>query len=258
MKKSVNWEQVIISQAELENLFPSNIFHGWAIDLCRVLILRKKKYFQPLLITEAAILLLEIILLFPLNLIVFRNVGIVSNNSYGLIMIVLLAIAIASLLMLLTNYWLWQKAKRLKTIAILLEKVEDFNYLIETFKTLNDLSYFNNLENSTNNSLSIKMSKEHLHNESSELSLDIAEILLTTRSSLIQSMKMHNTLYRKTSHNRDIYQLFANLENKLVHFLSLPHDNSDREYQQTLAEIINLGLTVHQEVKKREFDKTQY
>ena len=104
----------------------------------------------------------------------------------------------------------------------------------------------------------MKMSKENLLNESSELSLDIAEILLTTRTSLIQSMKIHNTLYLKTSQNKDIYQLFANLENKLVHFLSLPHDNSDQEYQQTLAEIINLGLTVHQEVKKRDFDKIQY
>ena len=236
MNNSVNWDKISISQAELESLLLSDIFYNWAIDLCRVLILHKKKYFQPLLITEAAIVFLEIILLFPLNLLIFRNVGIVSNNSYGLIIILLLSIAIALSLLLLVNYWLWLKAKRLKPIAIILEKVEDFNHLIETFKTLTDLSYFNDRKNWLP--------------KSAESSLDIEEILLTTRNSLVQSMKIHNTLYLKTSHNRDVYQLFANLEKKLVHFLSLPHDNSNREYQQTLAEIINLGLTVHQEVKK--------
>ncbi len=235
MNNSVNWDKIKISQAELENLLLSDIFDNWAIDLCRVLILHKKKYFRSLLITETAILFLEIILLLPLNLLVFRNLGIVSNNSYGLIMIFLLAIAIALSLLLLVNYWLWHKAKRLKTIAIILEKVEDFNHLIETFKALTDLSYFNDREN--------------FLQKTAESSLNIEEILLTTRNSLVQSMKIHNTLYLKTNHNRDVYQLFANLENKLVHFLSVPYDNGNREYQQTLAEIINLGLTVHQEVK---------
>ena len=77
MNNSVNWDKVKISQAELENLLPSNIFYHWSIDLCRVLMLRKKKYFQQLLITEAAILFLTIILFFPLELIIFRNVEIV-------------------------------------------------------------------------------------------------------------------------------------------------------------------------------------
>ncbi|MDJ0903578.1 MAG: hypothetical protein QNJ55_32770 [Xenococcus sp. MO_188.B8] len=171
----------------------------------------------------------------PLNLLIFRNLGIVSNNSYGLIIIFLLAIAIALFLLLLVNYWLWHKAKRLKPIAIILEKVEDFNHLIETLQTLTALSYFNDREN--------------LLPKSAASSLEIKEILLTTRNSLVQSMKIHNTIYRKTGHHKDIYQLFANLENKLVHFLSLPHNNSNKEYQQILSEIINLGLTVHQEVK---------
>ena len=102
-------------------------------------------------------------------------------------------------------------------------------------QTLTALSYFNDREN--------------LLPKSAASSLEIKEILLTTRNSLVQSMKIHNTIYRKTGHHKDIYQLFANLENKLVHFLSLPHNNSNKEYQQILSEIINLGLTVHQEVK---------
>ena len=61
MNNSVNWDKISISQAELESLLLSDISYNWALDLCRVLILHKKKYFQPLLITEAAILFLEII-----------------------------------------------------------------------------------------------------------------------------------------------------------------------------------------------------
>ena len=35
-----------------------------------------------------------------------------------------------------------------------------------------------------------------------------------------------------------------------VSFISLPLDNNSKVYQQTLAEIINIGLTVHREIKK--------
>ena len=187
MNSPVNWDKVTISQSELDNLLPATLFYNWAIDLCRVLILRKKKYWQLLLRTEAAILFLEIILLLPLTLIIFRNIGIVSNNSYGLIMIIFSSIAIALFLLLLVNYWLWHKAKRLKTIAIILEKVKDFNHLIETFQTLTYLSSFDNLENQ--DLPSIQVSGENLLNNSAKSSLDIEDILLTTRTSLVQSLK---------------------------------------------------------------------
>ena len=83
MKNSVKWDKTPISQAELDSLLPLNIFDNGAIEICRVLILRNQKYFRPLLITETAILFVEIVLLFPLNLIIFRNLELTSNNSYG-------------------------------------------------------------------------------------------------------------------------------------------------------------------------------
>ena len=251
MNNSVNWDRIIITQAELDNLLPANILYDWAIDLCRVLILRKRKYLQILIRTEAVILFLEIILLFPLNLIILRNVGIIENNSYGLIIILLLSIAIALLLLLLLNYWLWHKAKRLRKIGIILEKVEDFNHLIENLKTLTDLSNFNNCTAQDHDGSSIKLSEPNLLQNSAESSFNLEDILLTTRTSLIQSLKIYHTLYLKTKHNQDVEQVFANLEHKLTHFISLPLDNNSKVYQQTLAEIINLGLTVHREIIKK-------
>ena len=252
MKNSVKWDKIPIYQAELDSLLPLNIFDNWAIEICRVLILRNKKYFRPLLITEAAILFLEIVLLFPLNLIIFRNLELTSNNSYGLILIFLLSIIIALCVLLLLNYLSWHRAKRFKTIAIILEKVEDFNCLINTLKTLTELSYFSNFSTQDSYESSIKLSGNNLRKSSSELSLDIEEVLLVTRTSLLQSIQIHNALYLKTSNKRDISQLFANLENKLIYFISSPPENSSTEYQQTLEEIINLGLTVHQELKKQD------
>lgn len=235
MKNSVNWDKVTIVQSELESLFPLNIFDYLAIEICRVLILHNKKYFHSLLIIEAAILFLKIVLLFPLNVIIFRNLGIASNNGYGLILIFLLSSIISLWALLFINYLLWRRAKKLKTIAIILEKVEDFNCLINTFQTLTELSYGNDFTN---------------QNSDVSLSSEIEEILLMTRASLLQSIQLHNALYLKISNKKDIYKLFANLENNLINFISFPPENSSKEYQETLEEIINLGLTVHQELKK--------
>lgn len=241
-----------ILQSELDNLFLLNILDNLAIEICRVLILNKKKYFYPLLIIEAAILFLEIVLLFPLNLIIFRNLGIASNNAYGLILMFLFSSIIASGTLLFLNYLLWRKAKRLKTIAIILEKVEDFNCLINTFKTLTELSYLNDrtTQNSDLSSIKTNIFNFNLPKNSSESFSEIEEILLITRASLVQSIQIHNALYLNKSHRGDVYKLFTNLENKLIYFASLPPENTSQKYQQTLIEIINLGLTVHQEANR--------
>ncbi|MEM9271985.1 MAG: hypothetical protein AAGA80_03325 [Cyanobacteria bacterium P01_F01_bin.143] len=140
----------------------------------------------------------------------------------------------------------------MKTIAIILEKVKDFNSLINTLKTLTELSSFSDFSIQDSDESSIKLSGNNLRTSSPELSLNMEDILITTRTSLLQSIQSYNTLYLKTNNKRNISQLFANLENKLIHFISLPSENSSKEYQQTLEEIINLGLTVHQELKKRD------
>ncbi|MGK7934384.1 MAG: hypothetical protein AB4206_01020 [Xenococcaceae cyanobacterium] len=48
----------------------------------------------------------------------------------------------------------------------------------------------------------------------------------------------------------DRYQLFTNLEDDLVQFLSSSNDSHYSEYQQLLTEVIQIGLSVHQEVRK--------
>ena len=58
--------------------------------------------------------------------------------------------------------------------------------------------------------------------------------------------------YARINYDRasDRYQLFANLEDNLIQFLSLPNNHDHSEYQQLLIEAIQIGLSVHQEVRK--------
>jgi len=51
--------------------------------------------------------------------------------------------------------------------------------------------------------------------------------------------------------NCSIYFYIApNLENNLINFVSLPQDSSSDEYQQLLTEVVDIGLSVHQEIRK--------
>ncbi|MGL5794051.1 MAG: hypothetical protein ACRC06_06490 [Waterburya sp.] len=141
---SVNWEKLEISQAELDELVNFDLLSTWAIDISHVFLLHRKTYQKSLLITEAVCLFLVLFLLFPINLIVFQNFDWLSNNISGLILVLIVTSFLTFLILLILNYYLWGQAKRLKVFAILLEKVKQYNNLIDNLKLaaqLNSLGY---------------------------------------------------------------------------------------------------------------------
>ena len=85
---------------------------------------------------------------------------------------------------------------------------------------------------------------------------ELKTALNLTKNSLLKSIELETFLdhhqiksnYASVSF-KNRYQLLANLEHNLIN-LSLPETDSHQEYQQLLNEAVNIGLSVHQEMRK--------
>ena len=237
MRNSINWGELTITQSELDNLWELDLFSSCAIDLNLLLILRQRQYFKSFLFTEISVLFLGLVLFFPLNLIMFRNLAFLSNNTVGFLLILAIAIIFSAALLLLFNYYLWLRAKKLKSLTIVLDKVNQYNQLIDNLQIITQINHLNPTDGRPNQ-------------QNLEISSEVKIALELTKVSLLKSIEIEKVIYSNQQITRDRYQLFANLEDNLIQFLSLPQNNSHNEYQQLLTEAIQIGLSVHQEVRK--------
>ena len=229
---SVNWKELEISQPELEKLVNFDLISTWAVDISRVLFLNLKAYQKSLLFIEGCSLFLISLFIFPINLIIFRNLDWLSNNISGFILVLETTAFISILILLILNYYLWLKAKRLKFIAILLEKIKQYNDLINNLKLATELNLFNDNQINTNNKIAV----------------ELETALTLTKNSLIKSIELEKIINRDRHLANNRYQLLANLESGLINLGSLSQHNQD--YQQLLSEAIEIGLSVHQEIRK--------
>lgn len=251
---SLGWEKLEISQAELDEIFELNIFATWAISLSYVFLLKQSKYVQSLLFTESSFLFIGIVLLFPINLLTFRKLGLLNTNASSLFLILISTGICSTLVLIVLNYYLWQKTKKLKVLAKIFGKVAQYNDLISNLEILASLNSITN-DNSLSNS--------PIHSQAlAESSQDISElktVLNLTKKSLLKSLELESFIYRhqkikgknKLSVPGDRYQLLANLEHNLLN-LSVSEIDSTQEYQQLLQDAVAIGLSVHQEMRKIE------
>lgn len=237
MSNTTPWDKLKISQSELDNILDLDLFSSWAIDLNRILIQQKIQYLKSFLITELSVLFLSIILLFPLNLLIFRKLGILANNTTGFVLILSISLLTALSGLLLLNYYLWRRAKKLKTIALILDKIKQYNHLIDNLQLVNQINYLNS-------SNPFQTSSDNKQLSAIEAALNL------TKASLLKSINLEKIINLSHQNIGDRQQLFNNLEDDLIQFLSLPENSHHNEYQQLLTEAVQIGLSVHQEVRK--------
>ena len=138
-------------------------------------------------------------------------------------------------LLFLINYYLWHKAKQLKVLAILLEKVKQYNNLLANLKLVAKLNMIN--------------FNDSLNQEISNSIPELKNALELTKNSLIKSIELETMIYRDRHLINNRYQLLATLESGLVNLGSLS-SNDANEYQKLISEAIAIGLSIHQEVRK--------
>lgn len=237
-----SWDELNISQAELSAAFEPNLFCSWAIALGNVLILHQPNSRNSILKIAGSCLFISLLLSFPIILIVSRHLGWVSNSIQGLITTLMITVGFSSLFVASFNYYLWRKAKQLKLLINLLSKVKQYNKLIGSFQLLSNINRLNN----TNNTKEIA---------DIQSVIELKSAFRLTKDSLLKSIELENYIYTHRLTNSEMAfpqnsaQILADLEDNLVH-ISSPATAHNLEYQQLLDEAVDLGLSIHQEIKK--------
>ena len=235
---SSDWNQLQISKAELERVFEVNIIDEWAIAFGSVLYFKQSQASKALLLAIGSFLFISLLLFFPVNLIVLRQLKLVDNSSIGLMLVLLISTCVSMLLLIFSSFYLYKKAKKLKRITTLLEKVKQYNQLINSFNLLANIS---SIANSTNTS--------------SKNTVELKSVFNLTKNTLLESIKLENFLYRHQTweipndYSHSPLQLLAHFEDNLAS-LSFEQTERNTEYKQLLEDAIDLGLSVQQEMRK--------
>ena len=235
-----DWDELKISQVELERVLNTGIVFNWAIALTRILILRQSQYWKSFLFTQCTFLFLNLLFFFPINLMVFRKLGWLDNNATGLITVSIATLILSFLSIIICNYYLWKKAKKLKLLSKLLTKVDRYNQLIDNFSFIANVSLLSDT------------SRSDLLSET-----EFKTALNLTKNSLLKSIELESFVYhyrrntlgdRQTTTSYSYERLLGDLEDDLATWSSLEIDCT--QHRHLLEEAIDLGLSVHREVKQ--------
>lgn len=226
----VNWQKLKITQTQLDEILNFDLKLSLAVEIGQLFFLKQSNY-TSLLIAEASGLFLVCSLSFPIILILFRNFNWLTNNPAGFTFILAIAIIISFLCSIVFNYYLWQRAKQLKVFAVLLDKVKQYNHLIDSLSLMSEL-----------NAVTANFGK------TKEIT-ELKTALNLTRNSLIRSIELEKIINRDRhlASNRDL--LLANLESGLINLDSLVSVDTN-DYDRLFSEAIDLGLSVHRELRK--------
>ena len=229
----VNWKKLEITNIELEKIIDLNLVSTLALNISRVL-LGFKAYRKSLLFAEGCSLFLIYLFSFSTNLIIFRHLGWLSNNTRGLLIVLASSSFISVLALVIFNYCLWKKAKQFRILATLLEKVKQYNNLVEDIKLFEEVKLIDD---------SIDFS------ENITIASNLKNGLILTKASLIKSIEIEEIINRDRRSVNNRYHLLANLESGLANLSSLSETNS-ADYQKLLLEAVEIGLSAHQEIRK--------
>ena len=223
-----------IDRSEIEQILQLNFFDSLALEMSNILLLQQRKHRLSFFITEAIIWFLGILFLVPINLLIFQQWLLYSNQFRGFAIVIIGSSILSLGILLCLNFFLWQRAKKLKNIAVVLNKIEGYNSLIQNLHLITNFNTLSTITSQNDRSTS-----------------EITTALKLTKDSLLKSLEIEKFILENQQLKlQQRYQLLNNLEDDLVRFMTLPNEQNNTEYQQLLAEAVQLGLSVHQEVRK--------
>jgi hypothetical protein len=139
------------------------------------------------------------------------------------------------LLLTFGNVYLWKQCQKVKSLARLMDEVDKYNGVIQAITLVDELELVGNSTTQLN----------HLSNRQ-----EVVEALKVTKESLISALRVQRILRRHKSFIGSRYELLANLENNLNTLMSFEVSNHASEYGRLLNESLQIGMSVHKEVRK--------
>ncbi|MEG4573703.1 hypothetical protein QUA56_13565 [Microcoleus sp. N3A4] len=225
-------DELRIPENELEELSGIALSDGFAADFYRPAALRDGKKLFSLLLNELLIFCVTLVVSLPVALLVTKNQ--VNSVSDAALFVRVLEITLGLSLAIAVgwNVCKWVKAKPLETLADLLDEVEKYHEVIQALDIIDRLTAAGNLQANLINRV------------------DAIEALKITRESLVCALKTERILRENQQFIGRRYELFANIESNLAALMAVDVSDRATEYGRLLNEALEIGMTVHKEVRK--------
>lgn len=225
-------EQLKIPEKELEDWSGIALSDGLAADFYRPAALRDGKKLFSLLVNELLIFCVTLVVSLPVALLANKhNVGLFSDSDI-FVRVLQLTLGLSLAITVAWNIYKWVKAKPLATLAGLLDEVEKYHEVIQALDIIDRLTDAGNLQ-------------ANLINRG-----DAIEALKITRESLVCALKTERILRENQKFIGRRYELFANIESNLAALMALDVSDRATEYGRLLNEALEIGMSVHKEVRK--------
>ncbi|HLO52444.1 MAG TPA: hypothetical protein VK211_28850 [Kamptonema sp.] len=220
---------IALSDVLMGNLYRTSLLRDALISKKR----RDRQKLYSFIFNEFLIFFLTLIVAVPIALLVTKNSAI-SPDAQIFSQFLQLTLGLSLALSLGWNVYMWLKAKPLTALASLADEVEKYNEVIKAVDIIDRLTTAGNLQVNL-------MNRE-----------DAIAALSVTRESLICALRTERILREHQDFIGRRYDLFVNIENNLAALMALDVSNQASEYGRLLNEALEIGMSVHKEVRKLE------
>ncbi|MEG4585737.1 hypothetical protein QUA54_11050 [Microcoleus sp. MOSTC5] len=225
-------DELTIPERELEDLSGIALSDGFAADFYRSAALLNGKKLFSLLLNELLIFCVTLVVSLPVALLANQhNVGSFSDAEI-FVRVLQITLGLSLAITVAWNIYKWIKAKPLATLAGLLDEVEKYHEVIQALDIIDRLTAAGNLQ-------------ANLINRG-----DAIQALKITRESLVCALKTERILRENQQFIGRRYELFANIESNLAALMAVDVSDRATEYGRLLNEALEIGMSVHKEVRK--------
>jgi len=225
-------DELKIPEKELEDLSGIALSDGFAADFYRPAALGDGKKLFSLLLNELLIFCLTLVVSLPVALLANQhNVGSFSDAEI-FVRVLQITLGLSLAITVAWNVYKWVKAKPLATLADLLDEVEKYHEVIQALDIIDRLTAAGNLQ--------ANLIKRR----------DAIEALQITRESLVCALRTERILRENKDFIGRRYELFANIESNLAALMAVDVSDRATEYGRLLNEALEIGMSVHKEVRK--------
>lgn len=239
---NIELERLRITAAELEPLLDLDVSESLAITASRAVFFKHFPACISLLLTEVFIVGLTVIFLIPISLVAQKKFAVLPQTPTEAIPLILLLSFIVSLVMVVWNLYLWKLATRLKPLAQVLSEVEKFNEVLDAIRLTDRLG-------SVQSSHQLSDGKTAVTGIIPAHREELIKALTVIRSSLIHSLKAFQEFNRTQTQIERRYEILVNLDQNLTALMTFDPNSSLSDYSQLLNEALQIGLSVHRELR---------
>lgn len=225
-------DELRIPEKELEDLSGIALSDGFTADFYRPAALRDGKKLLAFLFHELLIFCVTLVVSLPVALLVNKHEADSVSDAALFLRVLQITLGWSLAITVAWNVYQWLKAKPLATLAGLLDEVEKYHEVIKALDIIDRLTAAGNLQ-------------ANLINRQ-----DAIEALKITRESLVCALKTERILRENQKFIGRRYELFANIESNLAALMALDVSDRASEYGRLLNEALEIGMSVHKEVRK--------